>query len=372
VQLQPDDVRALQQLGLSPGFVAAYNLGQAAVCIVVYCALGALLVWRRSQDRMALFSAYTLVLQANSLFPVMEYGLALAAPAWYALYGVLIILGQTVFLAFLSLFPSGRFVPRWTRWCVLLYGLLFVYNVFFYDVYHNTGPGWSNVLTFALLLVGVGTQVYRYRRVSTPRERQQTKWVVFGFSLTIVIFTLMIFLGNAFLPQEVLQSQVVTTFVLGNVAFVCFLLIPISIVFAILRSRLYDIDALINKALVYGSLTALLGALYAGLIIGLTSLAGTIVGTTDQPVVLVVSTLVIASLFYPLRRRIQSLIDRRFYRRKYDAEKTLAAFNATLRNEVDLAEVREHLLRVVQETMQPAQVSLWLRQPERREHPRVS
>jgi|SRR5579859_3479366 len=130
------------------------------------------------------------------------------------------------------------------------------------------------------------------------------------------------------------------------------------------RSRLWDIDTIINKALVYGLLTGILGSLYAGLIIGLESLAGLITGpASQQPLVLVISTLAIAALFLPLRRRIQSLIDRRFYRRKYDAEKTLSAFSATLRNEVDLEQIREQLLAVVQEAMQPAHVSLWLRQP---------
>ncbi len=105
--------------------------------------------------------------------------------------------------------------------------------------------------------------------------------------------------------------------------------------------------------------------LYAGLIIGLTSLATALTGPAKpEPLVLVLSTLIIAALFYPLRRRIQALIDRRFYRRKYDAQKTLAAFSATLRNEVELHDLREHLLAIVQETMQPAHISLWLKQPE--------
>ena len=143
------------------------------------------------------------------------------------------------------------------------------------------------------------------------------------------------------------------------------MLIPLSIGMAILRYRLWDIDTIINRALVYGSLTGLLGALYAGLIIGLEALAGAITGQAAQPVVLVISTLAIAALFLPARRRIQATIDLRFYRRKYDAEKTLAAFSATLRQEVDLAQIREQVLAVVNETMQPADVSLWLRQPER-------
>jgi hypothetical protein len=145
------------------------------------------------------------------------------------------------------------------------------------------------------------------------------------------------------------------------------LFIPLSFGFAILRSRLWDIDAIINKALVYGLLTGILGALYAGLIIGLEDLAGLFGGTAAQnPAVLVISTLAVAALFLPVRQRMQAIIDRRFYRRKYDAEKTLAAFSATLRNEVDLEQIRAQLLAVVQETTQPTHVSLWLRQPERR------
>jgi hypothetical protein len=152
---------------------------------------------------------------------------------------------------------------------------------------------------------------------------------------------------------------------------VALLLIPIFITIAVLRSRLWDIDVIINKTLVYGSLTSLLAGIYAGLIIGLESLVGTLTGAVNQPVVLVVSTLAIAALVQPLRKHIQALIDRRFYRRKYDATKTLVTFSATLRNEVDLEQLRAQLIAVVQETMQPTQVSLWLRSPERRPEPGV-
>ena len=135
-----------------------------------------------------------------------------------------------------------------------------------------------------------------------------------------------------------------------------------------MRYRLYDIDLLINRTLVYGTLTVLLALIYVGLVIGLGSLVRLLTGQLGQsPAVIVISTLAIAALFQPLRHRIQAIIDRRFYRRKYDAAKIVEAFSATLRNEVDLSQLSAHLLNVVQETMQPSHVSLWVREGSRTE-----
>jgi LytS/YehU family sensor histidine kinase len=141
------------------------------------------------------------------------------------------------------------------------------------------------------------------------------------------------------------------------------LLTPLAFGVAILRSHLWDIDNIINKALVYGLLTGILTGVYVGLVIGLQALLRGLI-SQDNSVAIVVSTLAIAALFQPVRSRIQQVIDRRFYRRKYDAAKTLAAFSTTLRQEVDLEQLREQLLAVVQQTMQPAQVSLWVRPTE--------
>jgi hypothetical protein len=138
-------------------------------------------------------------------------------------------------------------------------------------------------------------------------------------------------------------------------------LVPIAFGVAILRNRLWDIDIIINRTLVYGTLTAILALLYFGLIFALQYLLQGIIHQIND-IAIVISTLAIAALFQPLHHRIQRVIDRRFYRRKYDAARTVEAFGATLRNEVDLSQLSEHLLNVVQETMQPAHISLWLRE----------
>ena len=224
------------------------------------------------------------------------------------------------------------------------------------------GQAWLKLL-FTLVIYGsiIYSQIYRYRRVSTPVQRQQTKWIILGVATAIVVAIGIIAIFH-FIPTNVTfnLSGLIVTNIIWPAAF---LLIPLSIGFSILRYRLYDIDVLINRTLVYGSLTALLALLYVGLIVALQSLFQGMFHQNNA-VAIVVSTLVIAALFQPLRHRLQRFIDRRFYRSKYDAAKTLEAFSATLRNEVDLSQLREHLLNVVQETMQPAHVSLWLRPPE--------
>jgi hypothetical protein len=224
------------------------------------------------------------------------------------------------------------------------------------------------LLFYFVSLVAVATlalvQLYRYRRVSSPLQRQQTKWVVFGLAVPCSVlvggYGLSTFpaLGDPSAPAGA-SYQLAFAAIQGCTL----LLIPLSFGFAMLRARLWDIDVLINRTLVYGALTVSLTGVYVGLVIGLSALLRGLI-RQDNSVAIIISTLVIYALIGPLRIRIQRLIDRRFYRRKYDAAKTVAAFSATLRQEVDLDQLREQLLAVVQETMQPANVSLWLRRPE--------
>jgi hypothetical protein len=369
----PAELRQLQQFGLSPGLLAAYQIGWDVVTTLIYTALAALIFWRRSADRMALFCAYMLVLFGGATYTVLlDLGLRTVAPAWYWLVGGLELLAQVSVPTFFLLFPSGRFVPRWTRWGVLVFVLYFIWYLFLTNAYLGQHSGVINLVFAALLLGLVGLQVYRYRRVSIYRERQQTKWVVFGLAMAVGGFALFLIIVSLF--PDLLNSPTAGALIPTTVTDGLLLFIPISIAIAILRSQLYDIDTIINKTLVYGLLTGFLAAIYLGLIFVLQSLVRALTGQISQtPVAIVVSTVVIYALFQPLRRRIQQVIDRRFYRSKYDAAKIIANFSSTLREEVDLNTLREHLLTVVQETMQPAHVSLWLRSPPKQERgPEVS
>jgi hypothetical protein len=207
----------------------------------------------------------------------------------------------------------------------------------------------------------VFAQVYRYRRWSDPVQQQQTKWVVFGLSAAVGGFFLAVLLALNFSVlglSSLLFRQTVQT-----VEYVAMLAMPIAFGVAIMRSRLWAIDIIINRTLVYGALTVLLGLFYLGIVFVLQFGFRTMTGQGQSSIVVAISTLAIAALFNPLRRRVQVDIDRRFYRRKYDAARVLAAFGTVMRDEVDLDRLANEFLAVVQDTIQPASISLWLKEP---------
>lgn len=361
--LTPEGVKELQELGLSPGFYAGY-LGVALPVAValVFLAVAAGIFWRRSGDRMALFASFMLVLFGGAAAAGTMHGLDDAHPALSFPAQLLEYLGQVSFGVFFYLFPDGRFVPRWTRLLAAAAALLFVWDVFFKQL-SATSPAGLFLLGFLFIFWGslVAAQVYRYRRVSTPDQRQQTKWVIFGFAAGLTGFLAVLIPYTFILPAPTpgsLEDMITVTLIYGFI-----LLLPLSIGMAVLRSRLYDIDVVINRALVYGVLTLSLAAVYFGGVVSLGYVFRALSGQ-DSQLVVVASTLLIAALFIPLRRRIQDFIDRRFYRRKYDAKKTLEEFGGRLRQETGLETLNAGLVSVVRETVQPSHVSLWLRKPD--------
>lgn len=369
IQLTLDQINAIKAAGMNLQSVALYLVTVIAITQFTFAGLGALLFIRRSNDGMALFTAFMLVTFGGAAFTGTLHALPgvnrlFAAPV----YGLNTI-GQVSFVVFLYVFPNGRWVPRWAVLPVIVWALGWILplipipSIADIGAYLTDGP-----IFVALILSVVAAQIYRYWRVSSPNEKQQTKWVVLGVGVGMLGFLAIIILGNVILSPDVTNAPVLTLLAQA-INYTFFLLIPISIAIAILRSRLYDVDALINRTLVYGSLTAVLAALYFGLIASAQHLLQYIGGhvssqAADSPVVIVLSTLLIVALVQPLRRRIQATIDQRFYRRKYNATRTLEQFGATLRSEVELGDLSDNLLAVIEETMQPRQVSLWLRAPQ--------
>jgi hypothetical protein len=345
---------ALAELGLSASTYAFYNVALDTLFVSVFAMIGIVIFWRRSDDAIALLVATMLVVWGarNELF----VGTPSAIEG--TLGSTLTFVGYVAWMLFFYLFPSGRFVPRWTRWLALCW-------VVFLGLWNFTPYGpltWPPLLFNAAIVVLWGSfpvaQVYRYARVSDPIQRQQTKWVVFGVAVAVAgALTTLFTIGAAIdLPPEEVGPRMLSMLLMDAFA----LLIPLSIGVAVLRSRLFDIDVIINRTLVYGSLTAILAAHYFGSIVWLQIVFVELTGQRSTLAV-VASTLVIAALFNPWHRWVQAFVDRRFYRRKYDARKTLEAFSAKLRDETDLDALSDDLVGVVRETMQPAHVSLWLR-----------
>jgi hypothetical protein len=199
-------------------------------------------------------------------------------------------------------------------------------------------------------------QVYRYRRASDAVQRQQTKWVVFGVAVAVVGFLLtLVAVGPP--PVDLPQEQVGRGLVSMLLMDLFVLAIPVSIGVAVLKYRLFDIDRLINRTLVYGLLTAILGLGYVGAVLVLSQA----LGQDRSNLAVAGATLAVAALFQPARRRVQTAVERRFNRRKYNTAQTIEAFSAHLRNEVDLDTLATELLAVADQTMEPTRASLWLR-----------
>jgi hypothetical protein len=368
--LTPEGMRDLQHLGWTPGAYAAAVVVIFIFIVGVWSGIGFLIFWRRSDEWFALVVAFFLVM-FNPTYPGFPLSaLALVAPILNIPILLMGALGLASLALFLALFPNGKLASRW----LLPFVLLAILNTVSSDIpptlqfdtsqipewVRTATPAVVSLITFGPIL---GSQIYRYARLSTPLERQQTKWVVFGITAVLFDVFVVVPVFGLFFPSLINLSNTPLTELIGLATYPLVLLsLPVTVGIAVLRFHLYDVDLIIKRTLVYGALIAALALVYFALIFGLESASRLLTGNHGQsPVIIVISTLAIAALFEPFRRNIQRFIDRRFYRRNYDAARAIGAFSATLRSEVDLRQLQEQLLTVVEETMQPASLSLWLR-----------
>lgn len=359
--LRADMVAVLNGMGLSLQQYAIFMLTTSFLQLVISWSLAALLLRQPEPDRMTILVAIYLSLGGFSN-PVLS---ALpAAVHWTSIpVSVLIYAGYLSFILVFYLFPDGRFVPPWTKWLALVLAINELITTILTTYAQLTGRevamGWYGFIESSLwlgsFLAIIATQIYRYFRVSGPVQRLQTRWVVFGSSLALLVGVTLSVIGASNVVNLNPWYRLLTIVVSSWLP----LAILVSFGIAMLRFRLWEIDILIRRTLQYGILTALLGLLYFG---SVTVLQGifTALGGSQSQVITVISTLIIAALFRPLRRRIQDVIDRRFYRQKYNAEMTLVKFASAARGETNLDQMASSLLHAVEASLQPEILSLWM------------
>lgn len=346
----------------SAGYVAAL-IGGETLFAALYLLVATVIFWRRPRNPMALFVSGMLVLWGLT-FPPTLAALVDVNARWFWPVACARFAGAAALTLFFYVFPDGRFRPH-VAW---LLAALWIGS----QIPHYFQPGtlldpstWSPalfaVVSAGFLAVMVALQVARYRRSSNAVERRQTKWVVLGIVYALLGYAALLGVA-ALIPQAVAPGSTgYVLLTLGEEAAVA--LIPICIGIAILRDRLYDIDLLLNRALVYGSLSVLLTSAYFVVVIALQAGAQALTrgAQRDEPLAIVISTLAIAAAFQPLRARLQRTIDRRFFRTRYDSARMLAEVAEFVRTEVDLNVLAGRLVRVVDRAFEPTHVSLWLR-----------
>jgi hypothetical protein len=349
VEGQPtqEGIRLLQDGGITVGTYAVYFTSLLTVFAAVHVAIGTFIFARKPDDQLALFVAFTLV-----TFGVVTYAgsldlLAQAHPLWWLPVQLIAFAGSVSLVGFLFVFPSGRFVPRWSRWLTLAWIAREALRYFF-----PTSPispaAWPSVLSDLAFLGTIGTglfaQVYRYRRTSDTVHRQQTKWVVFGVAAGLggLLSLALLLTVVPTLEQDLLIWWVVRT------AFPSFLLlIPLSIGVAMLRSRLWDIDLIISRTLVYAPLTASLAGLYAG---SITFFQRAFIAATGQAsdAALVLTVVVLAAAFTPIKNVLQVSVDKRF-REPVDPLASLRVFQGQVRSVGALIDIEQVLGRLLDE-----------------------
>ena len=365
-QLSQGSALGLKQAGSSIDFFARYLTGVTLGTVLIIDSMAVFLFWKKWDNRMALFLSFMLLTLTTTFFFPLTEALVKAQPSWRLPVNLMTGFGVWSWIAFGFLFPGGRLAQSWARW------YLWISAVFILGIFSNSSL--TAILLpdtpisqfffgiFLLLLFGsVFYQIHRYRNGLDVIEKQQVKWVVFGFSMFVLNALIYPTAGLIFpkLSQPGLYNALY--YLVGGTLNTLFLLVLLAcIAISILRYRLWDIDLVIRRTLVYGALTATLALVYFITVVVLQEIFQLFTGQHGSPIATVISTLGIAALFTPLRQRIQADIDRRFYRNKYNAEQALARFALTARNEVDLNHLTQALVDVLGQTMQPEQVTLWL------------
>ena len=369
LRISATEEAVLTQVGLSMDWYAGFHQAVEIVIAGLIGLIALLIFWRSSDNWIGVIVAFALILFGLNFMVETDGAFVRLHPLLGQPFHFVEALAVVPFILLFFIFPDGRFVPRWT-WLVAALMLLLALADPLLRAVGWALPSTQLSIPFGLafmtvLVVGIAAQIFRYRHVSTPTQRQQTKWVVFGLSLVLIpVVGWFIFIELD--PLQAGWPRLFFNTVVYAVMALTLILFPLTLVFSIMRYRLWDIDLIIRRTLTYSLLSGALLIVYFGSVLLFQSLFGSLAGERSA-FAIVVSTLLIAALFNPLRRRIQAFIDRRFFRSKYDAGQTLAAFAVTARDEVEMDALTTKLLMVVEETIQPERAGLWLRPDSRPE-----
>jgi hypothetical protein len=345
--------------GMTPSQYALYESLVGAAFALTVSGIGLFTLWRARNQWFGWLTAHIMLFLAAWSLTTPIQAAHLVPRAWIAGASV----SWPLLVLYLFLFPDGRAIPRWARWVMAIYLPLHLLAQLS-AVVAAARPELAQAMNLPAILaplgilVGLilpfvlGCQIYRYARVSGPVQRLQTKWFLYGFALFIALSQISDWIwGAGKAPIET--------------AYLPMAILPITLSIAILRYRLWDIDVIIRRTLIYAVVTALLAFVFFGGVILLQRLFTRLTGQ-ESPVAVVASTLLIAALFSPLRRSVQNFVDRRFYRRKYDAQRVLESMAAVARSETDLDALTAELVAAARDTLQPASVTIWLRETGRR------
>ncbi|CAA9271515.1 MAG: hypothetical protein AVDCRST_MAG26-2844 [uncultured Chloroflexia bacterium] len=355
--LQAPEVRAnLAELGLSVEFTAAYLVALTLLFTSVCCVVGVIVFARGSGDPMALLVSLLLVVWGTQ-FPGTTLALADLHPALRWLVSLLEVFGLPLLVLFFYIFPDGRLVPRWMMGPAAIGVGTQVLAIFFprLNPFAAT-PAVAIPFTLGLFGTMLFAQIYRYRRVSGPVQRQQTKWVVFGFAGAIVVLMAAILLPVLFRAYS--EPGTLSSFANTTMLYAAFLLMPLSIGGAILRYRLWDIDLLVNRTLVYGALTAAVVGLYMLVVVGL----GALLEVEGNVLLSLLATGLIAVVFAPLHRRLQRGVNRLIYGERDDPYRVLSRLGQRLEATLEPQAVLRSVVQTVREALRLAYAAIELRQ----------
>ena len=349
----------------SPAGMSIASTTFSLVSVLISFGLAVLLYWRGRNEPMALYFSYFLLLYG----PMMGGPLELLASHYLGTSDLAIelqgLLFGTPLTILLVLFPNGRPDPPWSRRLIPISLVLLVAALIYIIVSDTLLFDSSNLIVGVLFVIptlfALLAQVFRYRSLASSTERQQMKWAVYGILLYIGLTSL------SSIPWMIIQNLPsgapvpIWVTIATPVWWLLMSIIPVFFTLAILRAGLWNVDLVIRRTLTYSLLTAMLAAIYFGLVLVTQNTFVALTGQESQLAV-VISTLAMAALFTPLRRRLQHLVDRRFFRQRYNAAQTLADFAEAVRDEIDVQDVESALLNAINDTMQPESVALWLRE----------